>query len=106
MTFHFGDSTIAASAQVTGELMAAGKVVGEGASDMEYWAYVMPLPELSGLRVNPAPGVAVPPKPFVPTIPSRNAPLGKETDNEVEIDAPVPEPVAFTNPVIVTPDTS
>ena len=65
-----------------------------------------PVPELSVLRVKPAPAVAVPPKLFVPIIPSRKAPVWKETADEVEMDVPTPEPVAVTAPVVVTPETS
>lgn len=44
------------------------------------------MPELSGERVNPAPAVALALE-LSPTIARRKAPVGKETDEEVEGDA-------------------
>ena len=67
---------------------------------------MVPVPELSVLRVKPSPAVAVPLKLFVPIIASRKAPVRKEIEVEVEIDVLVPEPVALTAPTVVTPETS
>jgi hypothetical protein len=86
--------------------MIAWKLVDVAMSEAEYWAYVPSVPELPILRVKPVPAVAVPVKLLVPTIPSRKAPVWKETADEVEIAVPVPEPVDVANPAVVTPETS